>query len=118
MKIELFRLDSHPLANMLHDLMVEWEKVPGSIEQTAICTEITLLRERMQKLLNQPNQMGDGATHVHYKGGRYRKICEARLEADPNTWVVIYRSIEKGYIWARAKDEFEGPVDGPRFKPL
>lgn len=118
MKIELNRLDTHPLARLLHDLMVEWEKVPGSTEQTNICTEIGNLRERMQALLNQPRQVGDGATHVHYKGGRYRKICEARLEADPNTWVVIYRSIEKGYVWARAKDEFDGPVTAPRFKPL
>jgi hypothetical protein len=119
--VELFRIESHPLAKMMHELAVEWEKVPGSIERTAICTEISNLRDRMQALLNQPaDSPRDGATHVHYKGGRYRKLCEAQLEAEPETTVVIYKSIERGYIWAREKNEFLGEVavHVTRFKPL
>ncbi len=41
----------------------------------------------------------------HYKGGIYEIVCEARLEADPNVILMIYKS-EEGLIWARPKEVF------------
>jgi hypothetical protein len=41
----------------------------------------------------------------HYKGGIYEIVCEARLEADPEVVMVIYKS-EEGLIWARPKTVF------------
>lgn len=45
----------------------------------------------------------------HYKGGIYEVLCEARLESDPDTVMVVYRS-EQGQIWTRPGDEFFGLV--------
>lgn len=58
----------------------------------------------------------------HYKGGIYEMVCEAKLEADPNVILMIYKSAE-GLIWARPKDVFFETVqyEGrtvPRFAPL
>ena len=58
----------------------------------------------------------------HYKGGIYEIVCEARLEADPNVILMIYKS-EEGLIWARPKDVFFETVEYegkkvPRFAPL
>lgn len=58
----------------------------------------------------------------HYKGGIYEIVCEARLEADPDVIMMIYKS-EGGLIWARPRDVFfetvqhEGP-SVPRFSPI
>lgn len=58
----------------------------------------------------------------HYKGGIYEIVCEAKLEADPNVTLVIYKS-DEGMIWARPKEVFfetvlhEGQIV-PRFAPL
>ncbi len=52
------------------------------------------------------------ATHRHKKGGLYRRIANAVLEADRSD-VVIYDDPD-GTIWVRARGEFE---DG-RFTPL
>jgi len=41
----------------------------------------------------------------HYKGGIYEIVCEARLEADPNVILMIYKS-EEGLIWARPREVF------------
>jgi hypothetical protein len=41
----------------------------------------------------------------HYKGGIYEIVCEARLEADPDVIMMIYKS-EEGLIWARPRDVF------------
>ena len=58
----------------------------------------------------------------HYKGGIYEIVCEAKLEADPNVILMIYRS-EEGMIWARPKDVFFETVQHqglsvPRFTPI
>ncbi len=58
----------------------------------------------------------------HYKGGIYEIVCEARLEADPDVILMIYKS-EEGLIWARPKDLFFERVQHEeqtvsRFAPL
>jgi hypothetical protein len=58
----------------------------------------------------------------HYKGGIYEIVCEAKLEADPNITLMIYRS-DEGMIWARPKEVFFETVQHegqtvPRFAPL
>ncbi len=58
----------------------------------------------------------------HYKGGIYEIVCEARLEADPDVIMMIYKS-EEGLIWARPKEVFFETVQHegqavPRFAPL
>ncbi|HAF45056.1 MAG TPA: DUF1653 domain-containing protein [Gallionellaceae bacterium] len=58
----------------------------------------------------------------HYKGGIYEIVCEAKLEADPDIIMMVYRS-EQGQIWTRPKTAFlelvqhEGKTV-PRFAPL
>lgn len=58
----------------------------------------------------------------HYKGGIYEIVCEAKLEADPTTTMMVYQS-ENGVIWTRPKDAFfelvqhEGETV-PRFAPI
>ena len=52
------------------------------------------------------------ATHRHRKGGLYRVVGPAILEADRSA-VVIYDDAE-GTVWVRSADEFN---DG-RFTPL
>ena len=41
----------------------------------------------------------------HYKGGIYQIVCEAKLEADPDIAMMVYRS-EEGTIWTRPKTAF------------
>jgi hypothetical protein len=58
----------------------------------------------------------------HYKGGIYEIVCEARLEADPDVIMMIYKS-EEGLIWARPKTVFFESVQSagqtvPRFAPI
>ena len=58
----------------------------------------------------------------HYKGGLYEIVCEAKLEADQNITLMIYRS-DEGVIWARPKEVFFETVQHegqtvPRFAPL
>lgn len=58
----------------------------------------------------------------HYKGGIYEIVCEAKLEADPNVILVIYRSAE-GQTWARPREVFFESVQHegrtvPRFAPV
>ncbi len=58
----------------------------------------------------------------HYKGGLYEIVCEAKLEADQNITLMIYRS-DEGMIWARPKEVFFETVQHegqtvPRFAPL
>lgn len=51
-------------------------------------------------------------THRHKKGGLYRVLCSAKLEADESDVIVYYD--REGNVWVRSKQEF---YDG-RFKPL
>lgn len=58
----------------------------------------------------------------HYKDGIYEYICTAKLEADPDTSLVIYRAADNS-IWARNEANFFETieVDGksvPRFELL
>jgi hypothetical protein len=58
----------------------------------------------------------------HYKGGIYDIVCEAKLEADPDIVMMIYKS-EEGLIWARPKEVFFEQVQHegktvPRFAPV
>lgn len=41
----------------------------------------------------------------HYKGGIYELVCEAQLESDPSTTLVIYKSAD-GKTWARLRQIF------------
>jgi hypothetical protein len=58
----------------------------------------------------------------HYKGGIYEWVCESKLESDPSTTLVIYRS-EDGKTWARPRQvffeqvEYEGKLV-PRFERI
>ncbi len=58
----------------------------------------------------------------HYKGGIYELICEALLESDPNTIMMVYQA-EDGPIWTRPRDVFfelvqhEG-ITVQRFSPI
>lgn len=58
----------------------------------------------------------------HYKGGIYEIVCEARLEADPDVIMIVYRS-EEGLIWTRPREvffelvQYEGQTV-PRFAPI
>lgn len=59
----------------------------------------------------------------HYKGGIFEIVCEARLEADPDVIMMVYRSAADGMIWTRPREafleqvEWEGNVV-PRFAPI
>lgn len=44
--------------------------------------------------------------YQHYKGGVYRKVCEALQECD-HMEMVVYSSMETGQVWVRPKFEFE-----------
>ena len=41
----------------------------------------------------------------HYKGGIYEIICEAKLEADPEVIMIVYKAVD-GAIWTRSRNEF------------
>ncbi|HCI53111.1 MAG TPA: DUF1653 domain-containing protein [Gallionella sp.] len=61
--------------------------------------------------------------YQHYKGGIYEIVCEARLEANPDVLLVIYRSVPEGAVWARPKEMFFELVkyqgrDVARFSPV
>lgn len=60
--------------------------------------------------------------YQHYKGGWYRLICCANLEADGGqTQMAVYQSLETGKVWVRPASEFFGQVPGrtwPRFQQL
>ena len=56
----------------------------------------------------------------HFKGGMYEALFVARDSEDRDKELVIYRSLEKGYIWARPLTMFLEEVNrtdykGPRF---
>jgi hypothetical protein len=57
--------------------------------------------------------IGEGHVYLHHKGGLYRIICLARNEANPDELRVIYKSIERGYIWDRTVANFSEPVRWP-----
>lgn len=48
--------------------------------------------------------------YKHYKGGIYEFVCEAKLEADPNQVLVIYRSVD-GQVWARPQNVFHEEIE-------
>ena len=41
----------------------------------------------------------------HFKGGIYELICEARLESNPETIMIVYRAPD-GSEWTRPSDVF------------
>lgn len=58
----------------------------------------------------------------HYKGGIYELICEARLEADPDVIMIVYKA-DDGAIWTRPRDVFfelvqHGSGTVQRFVPI
>ena len=58
----------------------------------------------------------------HYKGGIYEIVCEAKLEAEPGTIMMVYKSSD-GTIWTRPGNEFFELValnanSVPRFTPI
>jgi hypothetical protein len=59
----------------------------------------------------------------HCKGGIYKLVCEAKLEADPSVTMMVYRSQADGAIWTRTKVVFFETVEHqgkrvPRFALL
>lgn len=59
----------------------------------------------------------------HFKGGLYDVIGVARLEADRDQCVVVYRSVADGTMWVRPFESFTSTVDVagepvPRFAPV
>jgi len=58
----------------------------------------------------------------HYKGGIYEFVCEAKLEADPDVTMIVYKSAD-GSIWTRPITVFFEQVElegksVPRFAPI
>jgi hypothetical protein len=47
----------------------------------------------------------------HFKGGEYRVIGIARVEASPDQLVVVYRSLDNDQFWTRPLDSFAGTVE-------
>lgn len=55
-----------------------------------------------------------GATHKHYKGGYYRKVCDATDESTGEA-VVVYQSLHDDRYWVRSAALFNQPS---RFRAL
>lgn len=58
----------------------------------------------------------------HFKGGLYDVIGVARVEADPDQSVVVYRAVVDGTLWTRPVESFTSTVESipggvPRFAP-
>lgn len=69
---------------------------------------------KLRAWLHEPlTPVGEGRVYLHHKGGLYRIICMARDEAEPEKLLVIYKSIERGYIWCRTFENFNEPVCWP-----
>ena len=47
----------------------------------------------------------------HFKGGRYYVDGVARVEADPDQMVVVYRALSDGTLWTRPIESFTGTVE-------
>lgn len=63
--------------------------------------------------------------YQHFKGGEYEVIGVGRMTEDREEEMVIYKSLETGYIWIRPLKMFVEEVDkpeynykGPRFKKI
>lgn len=61
-------------------------------------------------------------TYRHFKGGLYKTLCIAHDSEDISRELVVYQSVDKGYICARPLEMFAEEVDkpehsyqGPRF---
>jgi len=46
----------------------------------------------------------------HFKGGIYTYICDALLEWDEDTHVIVYED-EQGRRWVRPREEFYGKLE-------
>ena len=58
--------------------------------------------------------------YQHFKGGLYEAICVGRSSEARSEEFVVYKSLDKGYIWIRPIEMFFEDVDkaeykGPRF---
>jgi hypothetical protein len=58
--------------------------------------------------------------YKHFKGGTYKTMCIARNSENRDEELIVYQSLEKGYIWVRPLAMFLEDVDrngykGPRF---
>jgi hypothetical protein len=59
--------------------------------------------------------------YKHFKGGMYEALYVARNSENRDDEYVVYRSLDKGYIWIRPLTMFLETVDrdgyhGPRFQ--
>ena len=80
------------------------------------------VNELLSKIRLLEDKCKSGEKYSHYKGGIYEKICEAKLEEDINTTVVIYKNAN-GDIFSRPATDFYGTVELtswtiPRFTPI
>lgn len=55
----------------------------------------------------------EGRLYKHYKGDYYRVITCGRLSEERETWMVAYRSLERGHVWMRPLMMFVEPVVWP-----
>lgn len=71
-------------------------------------------------LLPIPISPEPGSKWKHFKGGTYSILYIVRDCEDPNRFLVIYRNIEHGTIWARERENFmELASNGrPRFERI
>lgn len=51
----------------------------------------------------------------HFKGGLYETLCIGRSSEERDQEFVVYRSLEKGYIWIRPLKMFLENVDEPNY---
>lgn len=69
--------------------------------------QATFARERMR-----------GKLYQHFKGGVY-EVLDVAVDEEHGHCVVIYRSVDHGYVWVRSLGAFEELVDGKlRFAQL
>ena len=73
------------------------------------------------KLLSEKAQALKCGVYKHFKGDLYRVLGVGRLSEDRDQELVVYQSMQYGYIWLRPLDMFCEDVDRdgykcPRFK--
>ena len=53
--------------------------------------------------------------YQHFKGGDYEIIAIARDSEDRSRELVVYKSLDKGYVWVRPLEMFLEEVDKPEY---
>jgi len=58
--------------------------------------------------------------YQHFKGGKYKVLGVGRMSEDHEREMVVYESVESGYVWIRPLEMFVEMIErngykGPRF---